>query len=64
MLGTTGTPPPAAPQKNNTWLIVILACVVLCCFCVGATGLLFAFGEPILNELGLYTVLPVLTLFM
>jgi len=27
--------------------------VILCCFCVGVIGLLFAFGEPILNELGL-----------
>jgi hypothetical protein len=60
----TGTPPPSSvPQKTNTWIIVIVVCVVLCCFCVGGIGLLLAFGEPILNELGLYILLPILTLF-
>jgi hypothetical protein len=33
----------------------------MCCFCVGATGLLFAFGGPILDQLGvLHSQLPVL----
>jgi len=51
---TTGEPiPTSSPQKNNPWIIVIVAIVILCCFCVGAIGLLVAFGEPILNELGL-----------
>ena len=49
--------PPAAPQKTNPWLIVLVSCVVLCCFYLGATGLLFAFGGPILNELGLLQAL-------
>jgi hypothetical protein len=63
MIETTGAQPPTVAKKNNLWLIVIVVCVVLCCFCVGAIGLLFAFGEPILNELNLYTLLPVLNLF-
>ena len=47
-------PPPAAPPTSlRPWIIVILVVVVLCCFCVGALGLLFAFGGPVLNELGL-----------
>jgi hypothetical protein len=55
-------PPPSAPQKANPWITVIAVFVVLCCFCVGAIGLLLAFGEPILNELGfLNALLPVLT---
>jgi hypothetical protein len=49
----TSLPPPSAPQKTNPWIIVIVVVVMLCCFCVGAIGLLFAFGGPILNELGL-----------
>ena len=66
MDGTTGAPlpPPTAPQKVNPWIIVIAVIVVLCCFCVGAIGLLFAFGEPILHELGLYTLLPVLKMLL
>jgi hypothetical protein len=57
-------PPPTAPQKINPWIIVIAVIVVLCCFCVGAIGLLFAFGEPILHELGLYALLPVLRMLL
>ena len=63
MVETTGTPvpPPSAPRKMEPWVIVVVALVVLCCLCVGATGLLFAFGGPILNELGLlHTQLPAL----
>ena len=64
MTEVTGTPlpPPTDAQKTNPWIIVIVVIVVACCFCVGAIGLLLAFGEPILNELGLLqTLLPVLT---
>jgi hypothetical protein len=53
-------PPASAPQKVNPWIIVIVVIVALCCLCVGMTGLLFAFGGPILNELGLlHSWLPV-----
>jgi hypothetical protein len=52
-------PSPTDPKKTNPWIIVIAGCVLLCCFCIGATGLLFAFGGPILNELGLvHALLP------
>ena len=54
-------PPLSAPRKMEPWVIVVAVIVVLCCLCVGATGLLFAFGGPILNELGLlHTQLPAL----
>jgi hypothetical protein len=55
MIETTGAPlPPATnPPNTNAWLFIIVGLVVLCCFCVGAIGLLIAFGKPILNELGL-----------
>jgi hypothetical protein len=45
--------PASTPPKTYHWLNIILGCVILCCFCVGAIGLLLAFGGPILNELGL-----------
>jgi len=54
-------PPSSTSRGKNPWLIVIVVCVVLCCFCVGLTGLLIAFAEPILNSLGLNNLLPVLT---
>jgi cell shape-determining protein MreD len=62
MLETPGASiPPSSPQNTNPWIIVILVIVILCCFCVGAIGLLFAFGGPILNELGLlHALLPTL----
>ena len=54
-------PPPS--RKNNTWLIVLVVILVLCCFCVGAIGLIIAFGPDILNELGIYgLVLALVTL--
>jgi len=49
-----------APQKTKTWVIVVVVIVVLCCLCFGAIGLLIAFGLPVLNELGLYALLPIL----
>ena len=52
-------PPPAPQQKLNPWIIALAVIVVLCCFCVGAIGLLFAFGEPILHELGMTASLPI-----
>jgi len=33
---------------------------VLCCCCVGAIGLIIAFGPDILNELGIYVLVPAL----
>jgi hypothetical protein len=59
MVKITGAafPPAPAPKKTHPWIIVIVMLVILCCFCVGAIGLLLAFGGPILNELGLIHVL-------
>jgi flagellar basal body-associated protein FliL len=48
----TGTALPTT-KGTSLWIIVIVVIVVLCCFCIGAIGLLFAFGGPILNELGI-----------
>ena len=54
-------PSPTTPTKLQPWVIVVAVLVVMCCFCVGATGLLFAFGGPILDQLGvLHSQLPVL----
>ncbi len=56
-------PPPAAqPSKFPTWAIILIVVVVLCCCLFGAIGLIFAFGDSLLQELGLYTLLPVLSL--
>ena len=51
--GGASIPPAAAPPKTNPWIIAVVAIVVSCCFCIGAIGLLLAFGEPILKGLGL-----------
>ena len=50
----TSSAPPAPPKKSNTALIaVIVAVIILCCGCFGALGLIIAFWQPILSELGL-----------
>jgi hypothetical protein len=55
--------PASAPKPINPWVIVIVVIVLVCCFCFGALGLLLAFGEPILQELGLISaLLPVMPL--
>jgi hypothetical protein len=55
------TPPaPPQPSKLPTWVIILVVVLVLCCCLFGAIGLLLAFGEDLLYELGLYTLLPVL----
>ncbi len=46
--------PLASPKRSsNTVAYVIAAIVVLCCCCFGSLGLIIAFGQPILSELGL-----------
>ena len=60
MAESTGAPAPA-PQKTNPWIIAIAILVLVCCLCVGLVGLLIAFGDPILHELGLTSfTLPIL----
>jgi len=62
MTEETGIPPaPAAPQKPHAWVIVVVVIVLLCCCCIGALGLLIAFGQPVLNSLGIQSCLPNLT---
>ncbi|GEM_PF-2279920 len=56
-------PPAPQPSKFPTWAIVLIVIVVLCCCCFGALGLLIAFGDPLLYELGLYLLLPLSALF-
>ena len=48
----------SSPTPNKPWVIVIVVIVVLCCLCLGAIGLLIAFGQPLLQSLGLTSWLP------
>ena len=66
MTEATGTPlpPPTAPQKTNPWIIIVAVVVVVCGACCGVIGLLLAFGPEVLHELGLYALLPVLTVLL
>jgi hypothetical protein len=52
--------PAPQPKKLEPWVIIIVIIVVACCFCFGAIGMLLAFGGPILTELGLNAILPLL----
>ncbi|HEY5156831.1 MAG TPA: hypothetical protein VII93_02565 [Anaerolineales bacterium] len=62
MTEETGLPPaPAPPQKPNLWIIAVVVIVLLCCCCMAALGLLIAFGQPVLNSLGIQSWLPNLT---
>lgn len=54
-------PPPALPNRPNPWLIALLVIVGMCCLCVGALGLMLAFGPDFLHELGFSSLLPILT---
>jgi len=54
-------PPPPPPKKSNAWLVALAVVFILCCCCVGTIGLLIAFGQDILNELGIYVLVPALT---
>jgi hypothetical protein len=62
MAEVTGIPVAPLPptKKNNTWLIALVVILVLCCCCVGTIGLIIAFGQDILNELGIYVLAPAL----
>ena len=59
MIEETGLPPaPAPPPKPSPWVIAVVAIVLLCCCCIGALGLLIAFGQPVLNSMGIQSWLP------
>ncbi|HOU14167.1 MAG TPA: hypothetical protein PKZ84_13730 [Anaerolineae bacterium] len=51
--------PPAPEKKNRTWLIIIIVAVVLllCCCVVAAGYLLWTYGDQILYELGLSSLI-------
>jgi len=43
---------PAEPKKNNnTVIIAVVVVVLLCCCCIGA-GLLWQYGDTIMQSLG------------
>lgn len=64
-IGPTPTPvPPPAPAKPNPWLIATAVVVMLCCLCFGALGLLLAFWDPILQELGVTLLHPPLPMLL
>ena len=49
-----------SPKGTFPWIIVIVVIFAIFCFCVGAIGLIIAFGPDILNELGIYVLVPAL----
>ena len=52
--------PAGTPKKANLWIIASVVIVIVCCGCFGVAGLLFGFWEPIMQALGMNTLLPVL----
>jgi hypothetical protein len=60
MSESAGFPPSPVrqPSRLPTWVIVVIAIVILCCFCGGMIGMLFAFWDPIQQTLGLSALLP------
>lgn len=49
-------PLPEEPKKStNTWLIVGIVVVVLCCCCLITLGLLYQYGDQILQTLNFST---------
>jgi len=51
----SGTPINEPEKKSNTTLIIIIVvAVVLLCCCCAAAGLLWQFGDTILESIGIY----------
>lgn len=44
------TPAPEEPKKNNTTLIIAVVAVVLLCCCCITLGLLWQYGDQIMNS--------------
>ncbi len=61
MANSQEPPSPAPPSKTNPWIIIVVVAVVVCGGCFGVAGLLLAFGPEILHELGLISLVPILT---
>ncbi len=58
-----GSPLPAPvdpPKSTSPWLITLAVVLIGCCSCFGVMGLLFTFGEPVLQALGMHSLLPLL----
>ena len=49
-------PAAAQPAGHPTWVIVLIIVLVSCCCLFGLVGLVIAFGGPLLQELGLYSL--------
>lgn len=47
------TLPPKTPKRRNTTLIVVIVLVVLCCLCAVVLGLLWQFGDALVELLGI-----------
>jgi hypothetical protein len=47
------TVPPERPKSRNTTLIWVIALIVLCCLCAAALGLLWQFGDALVEMLGI-----------
>jgi len=48
-MNSAPTLPPEKPKGSNTTLIIIIVLVVLCCLCAVAAGLLWQFGDALLE---------------
>jgi hypothetical protein len=46
------TPAPEEPKKSNTTLIVAVVAVVLLCCCCITLGLLWQYGDALMQSLG------------
>ncbi len=55
--------PPAPPKKNKTLLIIIIVAILLllCCCVIVAGYLLYTYGDQILYELGLSSLLTLIS---
>jgi len=47
------TVPPARPRGRNTALIIVIVILVLCCVLAVVLGVLWQFGDAILQALGI-----------
>jgi hypothetical protein len=45
--------PPESPKSRNTTLIWVIVLLVLCCLCAAALGLLWQFGDALVEMLGI-----------
>ncbi len=54
-IGAPVTPETPPKNKTQTWIIVIIVLVLLCCCCaLVATGLVWTYGDAVMEWLGVY----------